>query len=135
MTSTIKYLGNLRTEMVHISSGSTVITDAPVDNKGKGENFSPTDLVATALGSCMLTIIGIAGNEHGFDITGSTVEIEKIMQANPRKISAININLQIKGQSVYSDKEKLIIEKAAKTCPVALSLHQDILQNIKIIFP
>lgn len=135
MTSTIKYLGNLRTEMVHISSGSTVITDAPVDNKGKGENFSPTDLVATALGSCMLTIIGIAGNEHGFDITGSTVEIEKIMQANPRKISAININLQIKGQNSYTEKEKIIIEKAARTCPVALSLHQDILQNIKIIFP
>lgn len=135
MTSTIKYLGNLRTEMVHISSGSTVITDAPVDNKGKGENFSPTDLVATALGSCMLTIIGIAGNEHGFDITGSTVEIEKIMQANPRKISAININLQIKGQNSYTEKEKIIIEKAARTCPVALSLHPDILQNIKIIFP
>lgn len=135
MTSTIKYLGNLRTEMVHISSSSTVITDAPVDNKGKGENFSPTDLVATALGSCMLTIIGIAGNEHGFDIKGSTVEIEKIMQANPRKISAININLQIKGQNSYTEKEKIIIEKAARTCPVALSLHQDILQNIKIIFP
>lgn len=134
MTSTIKYLGNLRTEMTHTQSNTTILTDAPTDNKGRGENFSPTDLVATALGSCMLTIMGIAAAEHGFDITGTTVEIEKIMQASPRKISEIKIKMVIAGQTDYSSKEMTIIEKAAKTCPVALSLHPDILQTLTISY-
>src|SRR5690606_36404486 len=134
MTSKIKYLGQLRTEMIHLASGSTVTTDAPVDNKGRGEHFSPTDLVATALGSCILTIMGIDTQEHQFNIDGTEIEIEKVMQAQPRKISAVNVHIHIKGQATYTDKEKLIIEKAAKTCPVALSLHPDIQQNIKISY-
>lgn len=135
MTSTIKYLGQLRTEMVHTASQSSVATDAPVDNKGRGEHFSPTDLVATALGSCMLTIVGIAAQEHGFNIDGSEMTITKIMNPQPRRIKEVQITFNIKGQDCYSDKEKAIIKRAAETCPVALSLHPDITQQIEFIFP
>lgn len=126
------YQGELRTIMEHVRSGSTVITDAPIDNQGKGEAFSPTDLVAASLGSCMLTIMGIAAREHGFDIDGTELEITKVMADKPRRISEIQIDFHFTQD--YSDKVKRILKKAAETCPVALSLHPDIKQAYRFIF-
>jgi putative redox protein len=128
-TSKITYTGGLRTSSVHLKSGIEIITDAPVDNQGKGEAFSPTDLLATSLGNCMLTIVGIAANAHGFNIDGTTAEITKVMGENPRRVIEIDVNLQFPSNN-YSDKEKEIIERSAKTCPVAFSLHPDIKQAI-----
>lgn len=128
-TSKITYTGELRTSSIHLKSGMEIITDAPVDNQGKGEAFSPTDLLATSLGNCMLTIVGIAARTHGFSIDGTTAEITKIMGENPRRVSEIMVSLQFPGND-YSDKEKEIIERSARTCPVAHSLHPDIKQNL-----
>jgi putative redox protein len=134
LTSKIKYLGNLRTEAVHVRSGNKFITDAPVDNNGKGEFFSPSDTVATALGSCMLTIMGIAANTHGIHIDGTEVDIVKHMSPPPRKIAAIDAEIRFPAGNGYTEKEKQILEKAALTCPVALSLHPDIQQNVRFLF-
>ena len=128
-TSKITYTGGLRTSSVHLKSGIEIITDAPVDNQGKGEAFSPTDLLATSLGNCMLTIVGIAAHTHGFSIDGTTAEITKIMGENPRRVTEIVVNLQFPANN-YSDKQKEIIERSAKTCPVAYSLHPDIKQDL-----
>ena len=135
MTSTIIYKGNLRTEMTHLQSGSVVETDAPTDNNGNGERFSPTDLVATAMGSCMLTIMGIACNTHSINMDGTLIEITKIMQANPRRIGEIVAKITLKGQSSYSEKEQKIIENAALTCPVYLSLHPEMKKTIDFVWP
>jgi len=132
-TSKITYTGGLRTSSVHLKSGIEIITDAPIDNQGKGEAFSPTDLLATSLGNCMLTIVGIAARTHGFNIDGTTAEITKIMGENPRRVIEIVVNLQFPANN-YSDKEKEIIERSARTCPVAHSLHPDIKQNIAFGF-
>ncbi len=132
-TSKITYTGDLRTTSVHLKSGKEIITDAPVDNQGKGEAFSPTDLLATSLGNCMLTIVGIAARTHGFSIDGTTAEITKIMGENPRRVTEIVVDLQFPAND-YSDKEKEIIERSARTCPVAYSLHPDIKQNITFGF-
>jgi uncharacterized OsmC-like protein len=129
-----QYLGNLRTEIEHIQSGNKIITDAPLDNNGKGEFFSPTDMFSSSLGSCMLTIIGIAANTHGFSIDGTTLEIEKIMAANPRRVAEIKIDVHFPKDANYTDKQKRIIEAAAKTCPVANSLHPDVIKNINYIY-
>lgn len=129
-----QYLGNLRTEIEHIQSGNKIITDAPLDNNGKGEFFSPTDMFSSSLGSCMLTIIGIAANTHGFSIDGTTLEIEKIMAANPRRVAEIKIDVHFPKGANYTDKQKRIIEAAAKTCPVANSLHPDVIKNITYIY-
>jgi putative redox protein len=132
-TTRTKYLGNLRTEMLHVRSGKVVITDAPVDNKGKGEYFSPTDLVASALGSCIFTIMGIAAREHGFSIDGSSCKITKIMTDAPRKIGEIKIEFDLRG-SAYTDKQKKILDYCVKTCPVALSLNESVVQNVTLLF-
>lgn len=132
-TTRTKYLGDLRTEMLHVRSGRVVITDAPVDNKGKGEYFSPTDLVASALGSCIFTIMGIAAREHGFSIDGTSCSITKIMNDSPRKIGEIKIEFDLSSNS-YSDKQKKILEYCVKTCPVALSLHESVIQNVTLKF-
>ncbi|MBR2297828.1 MAG: OsmC family protein [Bacteroidales bacterium] len=129
-----QYLGNLRTEIEHIQSGNKIITDAPLDNNGKGEFFSPTDMFSSSLGSCMLTIIGIAANTHGFSIDGTTLEIEKVMAANPRRVAEIKIDVHFPKGANYTDKQKRIIEAAAKTCPVANSLHPDVIKNITYIY-
>lgn len=128
-TSKITYIGDLRTSSVHLKSGMEIITDAPVDNQGKGEAFSPTDLLATSLGNCMLTIVGIAARNHGFSIDGTTAEITKVMGEYPRRVTEIHVNLQFPANN-YSEKDKAIIERSAKTCPVAYSLHPDIVQEI-----
>ena len=132
-TAVTKYLGDLRTEITHVRSGSIIITDAPVDNKGKGENFSPTDMVASALGSCIFTIIGIAAREHNFSIEGTTCRITKIMTDNPRKIGEIRIEFDLTGHS-FTDKQKKILDYCVKTCPVALSLNESVFQNVTLIF-
>ena len=127
-TISINYLGDLRTEATHLKSGKIILTDAPVDNQGKGEAFSPTDLVCSSLGSCMMTIMGIASKTHQINISDVKMEITKYMTTNlPRKIDQIEINIQF-GENSFTEKEKKILENAAHTCPVALSLHPDIKQ-------
>ena len=128
-TSTLSYLGNLRLELIHTQSGSKVITDAPVDNHGKGEAFSPTDLVATGFGACILTTIGIAGQTHGFSIDGATASVVKHMGTNPRRIVQVDVQIVLP-HNQYSDKEKKIIELCAKECAVAGSLHPDLVKNV-----
>jgi len=132
-TAKTKYLGDLRTEIIHLRSGSVITTDAPVDNKGKGENFSPTDMVASSLGSCIFTIMGIAAREHGFSIDGSSCKITKIMTESPRKIGEIKIEFDFTGND-YIDKQKKILEHCVKTCPVALTLNESVFQNVTLSF-
>lgn len=127
-TITAKYLGDLRTECVHVASGATLVTDAPVDNQGKGEGFSPTDLCATALAACAMTIIGICGRSHDVDVTGTSIEVTKTMSANPRRIGKIEVIFTMPDRE-YTDKQKMLIERAAHTCPVHLSLHPDVEQE------
>ena len=129
MTIETIYTGELRTQATHLASQNTIITDAPIDNNGKGEAFSPTDLLAASLGSCMLTIMGISANAHGFSIDGTKISITKIMAANPRRVGEIIVDFTFPVNN-YSDKEKMLIEKAAASCPVALSLHPDLKQTI-----
>lgn len=127
------YKGDLRTSAVHVASNNTIITDAPVDNNGKGEAFSPTDLVCAALGSCMMTIMGIVANRSNIDIEGTEIETVKIMAAEPRRIAEIILNFKMPAKN-YSDKEKAMLENAARTCPVALSLHPDVKQTINFVY-
>jgi len=124
-----KYLGSLRTEANHIQSGNKIITDAPLDNNGKGEAFSPTDLVAAALGSCMMTIMAILAKKDNIDLEGTTYEITKMMSASPRKIHEIIINFNFKNLNLSSE-QKQKLENAARTCPVSLTLSKDVIQNI-----
>lgn len=135
MTSKVIYNGDLRTTATHLKSGTVVETDAPTDNNGKGERFSPTDLVATALGSCMMTIMGIVARNHQIHIEGTSCEIEKIMEANPRRIGEIKINMTIQGTDHFSEKEKKILEHAALTCPVFESLHENLKKTVRFIWP
>lgn len=130
-TVSSKYLGSLRTECTHLQSGTTLITDAPTDNQGKGEYFSPTDLVATALGSCMVTIMGISARQHGFDLAGLTWDVTKIMADNPRRIGEVIVHLDFHGK-VNTDQHKRVIEHITRNCPVALSLHPELKQTIEI---
>jgi uncharacterized OsmC-like protein len=133
MTSTVKYIGDLRTECTHLKSGQVIITDAPVDNKGKGSAFSPTDLTATSLASCILTTMGIAGEARGIDITGASATVNKIMGDNPRRISKIEIVITMPSMN-YSDDEKNILERIAHACPVGRSLHTDLEESVEIIW-
>lgn len=129
MTSKVQYIGELRTVCEHSTSASLIETDAPVDNHGKGGKFSPTDLLATSLASCMLTVMGLAGQTIGFSIDGASASVEKFMGTDPRRIVKIRIILDFSGNH-YSEKEKQIIRHAAKMCPVGQSLHPDIEQEI-----
>ena len=128
MTSKVTYLGDLRTTSTHLQSGTEILSDAPLDNNGKGEAFSPTDLLANALGSCMFTIMGIKARDMNISIENSTASVTKIMQAEPRKISAIEIVFDM--NYAPDEKTKTILERAAMTCPVFLSLHPDIDKRI-----
>lgn len=128
MTSKVKYLGGLRTESEHLQSGSKMITDAPVDNHGKGEAFSPTDTVANALATCMLTVMGIKADALGLDISGATAEVTKTMASDPRRISQIDVHLSF--PKSFDEKNTKILENTGKTCPVLQSLHPDIVKNI-----
>lgn len=132
-TLTSVYKGDLRTESVHTRSGNVVITDAPVDNNGKGEAFSPTDLVCTALSTCMLTTMAIWAEREGLDLKGMQVEVIKIMAANPRKIAEIQVKLS-KPNVVATPAQKNRLREIAHTCPVALSLHDTVKQTIQFEF-
>lgn len=124
------YLGELRTSAKHVQSGMELITDAPVDNQGKGEAFSPTDLLSAALTSCMLTIMGIAARTHGIALEGTNVHTTKIMQANPRKVAEIVVDFHFPEGLLLGDKEQKLLSKAAETCPVYLSLDPAIKKTI-----
>jgi uncharacterized OsmC-like protein len=130
MTSEIIYKGNLRCEATHLQSGTLIETDAPVDNHGKGERFSPTDLVATALGNCMMTVMGIKAKDMSLNLAGTKVGITKIMTAEPRRISGIKATISFPAELVTDEKQRTILEKTAMTCPVFQSLHPDIKQDI-----
>ena len=129
-TSRTIYFGDLRTENEHIRSGQKLITDAPVDNQGKGEAFSPTDLVATALSDCIMTIMGIKARDKGLELTGTSIETTKIMSSEPRRIGEIVIEITFP-KNDFSEKDKAILEAVTKTCPVALSLHPDVIQTVR----
>ncbi len=130
MTSRIIYEGNLRTSATHVQSNTNIETDAPVDNQGKGERFSPTDLVATALGSCMLTIMGIKARDMQIDLTGVAIDIQKHMKSEPRRIGGVDVTFHFPAHLQLNDKEKTILQNAALTCPVAKSLDPAIEQNV-----
>jgi len=122
------YLGDLRTEATHLQSGTKIITDAPTDNQGKGEAFSPTDLLAEALVSCILTTMAIIGRGHHINIDGTSAEVTKVMAGNPRRVAEVIINLKF--PAAYTDREKKILENAALNCPVAVSLHPDLKKTV-----
>ena len=128
MTSQVTYLGDLRTSSIHLQSGSEIISDAPLDNHGKGEAFSPTDTVANALACCMMTIMGIKARDLNLELEGSVASVTKIMNAEPRRIGTIEIVFEM--SLVTDSKNKIILERAAMTCPVFLSLNTDIEKKI-----
>ncbi|TRW27427.1 OsmC family protein [Flavobacterium zepuense] len=128
MTSKVTYLGDLRTSSIHIASGSEIISDAPIDNNGKGEAFSPTDTVSNALASCMLTVMGIKARDMGVKLDGSVAEVTKSMQAEPRKISGIKVVFTMKSDA--DEKSRTILERVALTCPVHQSLHPDMVKDV-----
>ena len=127
-TSKVTYQGDLRTIAIHLQSNNEIITDAPTDNQGKGEAFSPTDLLATSLASCMLTIIGIKARDMNIDIAGTTAEVTKIMAAEPRRVSEIHVIVTF--NSELDDRTQTIFYNTALNCPVANSIHPDITQNV-----
>jgi putative redox protein len=131
MTSSVIYNGDLRTTCTHLKSGNNFETDAPVDNNGKGERFSPTDLLATSLGTCMLTVMGIKSRAMGFDLNDIKIEVLKIMKADPRRVGGINLTFHIPEQLASIDeKSKAVLKNTAETCPVIKSIHPDIDVNI-----
>lgn len=128
-TSKIVYLGDLRTQATHLQSNESIITDAPIDNYGKGEAFSPTDLAATSLGNCAMTIMGILANREGVDFSGSEIEVTKIMSADaPRRITKVIVDFTMKTPKALSEEVQAKYVRAAHTCPVSLSLHPEIEQ-------
>ena len=136
MTSNVKYLGGLRTNITHLRSGSSTITDAPVDNNGKGEAFSPTDLVATALASCMITVMGIKARDMGLDMDGTTATVNKTMASGPRRISRVEVVLTFPPAAKhFGEADKKLLEKTALACPVAQSLSGDLEQVVEFIWP
>jgi len=132
-TSRITYTGDLRTEAVHVKSGQMFITDAPTDNQGRGEAFSPTDLLATSLGICAITVVGIAARTHGFNVDETMIKITKIMASDPRRVGEVIVEMDFPPVK-YSEKEKQIIRHTINTCPVGQSLHPDLKQTFIINF-
>ncbi|MFE3848643.1 OsmC family protein [Flavobacterium sp. LB3P45] len=128
MTSKVTYLGDLRTSSIHAQSGNEIISDAPLDNNGKGEAFSPTDTVANALASCMMTVMGIKAREINIDLKGSTAAVTKIMNTEPRRIGVIEITFEMVG--TIEQKNMTILERTAMTCPVFMSLNTEIEKRI-----
>ncbi len=129
MTSKITYLGDLRTSSIHLQSGTEILSDAPIDNYGKGEAFSPTDLVANALGSCIMTIMAVKANTMNIELKGTSIDVTKIMQAEPRRIAKIVIELHMNEN--LDEKSKTILERTAMNCPVLLSLNTEIEKDVR----
>lgn len=132
MTSKVVYLGELRTEILHLASDQKSITDAPIDNRGRGEAFSPTDLLATSLASCMLTIVAIRAREMNLDITGSYADVLKTMKSSPRRVGQIDVTLYF--YNVQDTVTQSLFKKIALACPVAKSLHPDLRQNVNFVY-
>lgn len=132
-TAQITYLGDLRTEARHVRSGNVLITDAPVDNQGKGEAFSPTDLLCTALGTCMMTLVGITAKGHALEIEGMEARIVKHMASNPRRVGKVEVYLRIRSKAL-DQRQREVLEHSARTCPVALSLSPDLVQDVHVEF-
>ncbi|MCB0766412.1 MAG: OsmC family protein [Flavobacteriales bacterium] len=128
-TAHVTYLGGLRTEATHIRSGRTIQTDAPPDNQGLGEAFSPSDLLATSLASCVMTIMGIAARDKNIPLNGLKARVIKHMTPAPRRVERVEVHLELAGEGL-GDREKSILENAARTCPVARSLREDLVQDI-----
>jgi uncharacterized OsmC-like protein len=135
MTSTVVYEGNLRTVCTHLKSSSEIETDAPTDNQGKGEKFSPTDLLATSLGACMLTMMGMKARDMQVTLEGTEIEVEKIMKADPRRVGGINLTFHFPDNFSCDEKQKVILERTARTCPVAMSLNTEIVVNVEFNWP
>lgn len=135
VTAKVSYESGLETKAVHLRSGTEIMTDAPVDNGGTGSAFSPTDLVASALASCMLTIMALTAQKHHFDLGRVECDVEKIMATTPRRISQIRIGMRLFGPNQYSDRERALLERAALTCPVFESLHPDMEKSVQFIWP
>ena len=131
--SEVVFVGELSTEATHARSSSQLTTDAPIDNNGLGRTFSPTDLLATSLASCMLTIMGIRANESNLDISGTTADVTKVMASNPRRVEEVKVDLKIKDRNL-TDAQKKVLEKAAQTCPVALSLSETLKQTVSFSY-
>ncbi len=129
-TSELKYIGELRCKAVHLQSQNEIITDAPLDNHGKGAAFSPTDLLATSLANCMLTVMGIAANNHAIDMDGTKASVTKVMYAEPRRVGEIHVEITFPAEANYTEKQRQILEHTALTCPVSKSLHPDLKQVI-----
>jgi len=132
-TSKVVYVGGLRTECTHLKSGSKILTDAPTDNHGKGEAFSPTDLVATALGTCMISIMGIVAMKNNFAFEGGNVDITKIMAEGPRRIAEVIVVINMP-KLPFTPEQKKMLENAALNCPVAKSLSADLKQTISFVY-
>lgn len=132
-TSRVTYTGDLRTEALHVKSGQLFITDAPTDNQGRGEAFSPTDLLATSLGACAITVVGIAARTHGFNVDGTVINITKIMASDPRRVSEVIVEMDFPIVK-YSEKEKSIIRHTINTCPVGQSLSPELKQTFILNF-
>ena len=133
-TITSVYSGNLRTQATHNASGNQIITESPLDNNGRGEAFSPSDLTCASLGSCMMTIMGIVAERNNIALEGTKIDITKVMVPEPRRIGEIIVDFHLPAGVTYTDKEKALLENAARTCPVALSLHPEIKQTVKFIY-
>lgn len=131
ITSSVNYTGAMRSTCVHLRSNQTIITDAPVDNHGKGEAFSPTDLLATSLASCALTTVAILGKSKNINIEGASAEVIKHMASDPRRVAKIEVHIQMPDKN-YTDEEKEFIKNTISNCPVAKSLHTDIIQAIDV---
>jgi len=129
--STVEYPGELRSRAVHLRSGNAIITDAPVDNQGKGEAFSPTDLMSTSLASCMLTIMGIKARDMGLNMDGAAAEVQKFMESGPRRVGKITVHIKMPSSLNCTERDKKILQKAALSCPVYLSLHPDTEKDVE----
>ncbi|NND77660.1 MAG: OsmC family protein [Flavobacteriales bacterium] len=132
ITASVQYTGNLRTQAKHLKSGEEIISDAPIDNNGKGEAFSPTDLLSTSLASCMITVMGIAAEKRNIAFNNITGEITKVMASDPRRVNSIKVKLII--DEKWSEKERKILEKVGVNCPVAKSLSPDLKQEIEFVY-
>lgn len=132
-TSRVTYTGDLRTEALHVKSGQLFITDAPLDNQGRGEAFSPTDLLATSLGACAITVVGIAARTHGFNVDGTAMKITKIMASDPRRVGEVIVEMKFPDVK-YSEREKSIIRHTINTCPVGQSLSPELKQTFILNF-
>ena len=131
MTANVIYKGNLRCEAKHLQSGSMIETDAPTDNKGKGERFSPTDMLCVSLATCIVTTMGIKGADMDIDLTNTSVEVTKHMLPDPRRVAKIEVKLNMPSALQLDEKDKIILERVGNNCPVTKSLHPDMQVEIQ----